>query len=528
MAYEAGTIIEDAQGNRFVRQGRDWVPAPSRQEQMRADALAQVARDTGPVEAFLVGAGRALGGGYLFPGGDDAFAALQQQSPWATGLGQVAPALVGGVGTGLATAGLGTGARIGATALAEAGMGALGDPENPLQSAALGAVLGGGAMALPVLARGAGRAAEAAGLGMQNARAMAGVLPLPQRVQQRILGIAGEPGAAGAGRLPGGARTAPDFVGPPEPGGQGGAFFGLDEAMARGLPLTPGDQAYLAARSDGELALARNFRSAEELRRSHPELGAGINNVRDGQRQWITDRVAAELDLPAGTRLTPDVLGDKFDELGRVFDDVARVIGEVPISKGRLGELEGLQMDARLAYQGQLGRVHGELERILNRNEGMLTGADLAHLKVQLDKMMTTATRQGDHAMLADAQEYFRVLQDAMLENAPDELRGVLQDANRQYGLLKRLTQTAQTVDAEGVVNVQTLYNNFGRNPSRYKNAREDDLLRSLQTLRFLQTRLTPTSGTAERMLMGMANRAPALGVGALGAMAAGNWLFGG
>jgi hypothetical protein len=77
-----------------------------------------------------------------------------------------------------------------------------------------------------------------------------------------------------------------------------------------------------------------------------------------------------------------------------------------------------------------------------------------------------------------------------------------------------------------GEVNLPSLLTGFGNNPGRYKTAGEDELMRELVTMRELQRKLTPDSGTAARVLanlpreaMNAANKPFTWGVaGAIGA----------
>lgn len=522
--YSQGQVLEDKQGNRVRLEGNRWVPMESRTQEAVRQAQEQIARDTPAWQAALIGAGRALGGGWLY--GDDGYEALQRERPVSTFVGGVAPAVLTGIVSGGATAGLGLGARVGITAASEAGMGALGDPQDPLGSAAMGAGFAGLGAAAPAAIGAARRAVPGV---VERAATAATVLPMPQRVQARIMGIAGgaEGGAGGGGRgaiPPATVRTVEDAT----PGSAG--WYSPAEAAERSLPLTPGDEMFLAARSPGERTLARTVRENEELRRSDPLAGRGIANTREAQKQWVTDRITQELDLPAGTPLSPAVMGQKFDDVGRVYDEIAGQMGAVPVSKTALGDLEGIVEDARSAYQGRLGKVHISVEEALNKNNGVLTFEDWMHTKNQIDKAVATASRQGDAAALGDFTAYRDTLFNSLMDSAPPELQHMLTQANHQYRILKLLTHTAGTVSPEGAVNIAQFRNNMGKMPARFKNARQDDLARAIDTLTLLQGRLTPSSGTAERLLLNMASKAPqtaATGLAAAAGVAAINKVFG-
>jgi hypothetical protein len=497
-----GDIIEDKDGNRFRLSGRSWEPLPSRQQQAQQESLQKLARETSPAQAFLVNAGRALGGEYLFgKGPEGSMEALHEAHPIASTAGSIAPGLVTGLATGGATAGLGLGAQIGVTGAAEAAMGALGDSENPMQAALLQGGLGAIAPAVPALLRSGraamGRATE--GLGENLQQIGLGIPGIAGRVQQRILAASGgaEGGAGGAGGK---------LIGPQGPAGQGGYYEGFlapQEAKAAGVPLTPGDEFLLNASTPQQAAFARQARMSEELRSSDPTFGRGIRETREQQKTWITNRVAEAAGMEAGRPLTDAAIGTSFKRVGEVFDDVAKQVGEVPLKKSDLSALEDILVENghHKGWIRQLGQVHNTLEGMLAKNNGVISAKDWQTLSHTLGKKVATATKNGEHAYLENLHSYEEILHNAMLESAPPGVRQVLEAANEQYRMLKILTRTPGVRNAEGEVNLPSLLQGFGNNPARFKTAGEDMLLRQLSTMKALQAKLAPDSGTASRVL---------------------------
>ena len=157
-------------------------PRPQQPQELSGAEL--VARETGPVDAALIGVGRGFDqlrrgiGNLLMPGtpfddpfADQAYAALQQQHPLATGIGESAPYMVGGLGAGAMLRGGGLLANLGAQAATAGGIGAAqpGTASERLQRGAIDAAIGAageglgrgfGRMLAPRFGQQTGRAAE--------------------------------------------------------------------------------------------------------------------------------------------------------------------------------------------------------------------------------------------------------------------------------------------------------------------------------------------------------------------------------
>lgn len=528
---QQGQIVQDKDGNRLRLVGMQWVPVESQQEEGARMAREQTASEVGPGEAFLIGAGRALGGGWMY-GGDESYRALQEQRPWSTGAGALVPALAAGVVTGGATAGMGLGARLGAGAASEAALGALGDPEAPLQSAGMGAAFGGVGAALPdVIAAGRRGAAALPGQARESMTGVAGMLPLPQRMQARILGIAGDaPG--GQPRVPGGVGT----DGPHMENAtgnelyRGSGWMSSQEARDLGITMTPGQALYQDAPDIASRNAAMAMKRGEDLARSDPILGARFTEIADQQKAWLTDRVAAELGLPAGVRFDTSMIGDQFERVGGMFDAIGRDLGTVPITKSALTDLEEIQSYAGPVWAGKMAQVHNSLVDALTKNNDVLTFEDWQHVKNRIDRALMHYSSQGDAKATSSFADYADRLQEAMVEHAAPEVRQALDDARRQYRVLKLLTRATGTIDEEGMVNARQFASNLRTTPSRYKDARDDQFVRAVDLVSRLQARPNPSSGTAERLLAAAARGAPGAVGGSLGAaaiIAGGNALFG-
>lgn len=512
--YSQGDIVTDAKGNRLQLVGSQWLPIESVQDARRRDLLDKNAQDLSPAQAFLVSAGHALGGGYLFGDDPGAMEALSNAHPVASFAGAAAPAVVAGVATGGASAALPLAGRMGVMGATEAAMGALGNPENPGSAALMSGVLGG---ALPGVVPALGAAARYAGRAVGGAReafdlAAMGTPGIANRVQARIMAAA-EGDTSGAAGAPGGASVPPGggmpppggFIGPQGPAGNGGYFEGFltpDEAAAQGIPLTPGDQLKLAASNADQASFADRLRRAEELRSTDPVFGRAIGETREAQKAWVTQRVAQAAGMDPAKPLTDAAIGQAFTRVGQVFDDVAQQVGEVPLSKGTIGQLEGILLDnSHRSWISQIAKVHKELVGFLEKGNDVLGASEWQEIQHTLNKRIASATSDGDIGYLNKLHDYQGILQDAMLDTAPPQLRSVLQAANEQYRMLKILTRTQGVRTSDGEVNLPSLLTGFGNNPARFKTAGESMLLRQLNTVRDLQTKLVPSSGTAERIL---------------------------
>ena len=136
---------------------------------------------------------------------------------------------------------------------------------------------------------------------------------------------------------------------------------------------------------------------------------------------------------------------------------------------------------------------------------------------------------QGDFAKVSDARAIQEVFVDLLESNLPDAVKDSMQMTRSQYGLAKTLLKNKGHLSADGRVNSNSLYGTLLKKQG-VRNRADDSLLRMMETDRFLTNRITPSSGTAERLLANPGRVAGNVAIGAAGAGAIGtgaNLLFG-
>ena len=305
-------------------------------------------------------------------------------------------------------------------------------------------------------------------------------------------------------------------------------FLTMDEAAQTGLPLTYGDELALTARNSDELAHSQRVRNAEEVKRSDPILGGLIERTREAQKDWATQQVKQRLGIEGGMQLTDDVLGQKLNELGGEFDKFADDIGSVTLGDVAT-QLDDIAEQATGTHGGQIQKIAEDAKKMAGQNDGALTGQDWQLLRTRLGKMVEAGGRQGDAAKIGDAVEMQNILIDLMESSLPQASKEAMQVTRSQYGLAKTLLKRTGNLSADGRVNSRSLYGSL-KTAGKIRNRADDSLLRMLETDRFLTDRITPSSGTAERLLANPGRVAITGGIGLAGAGAIGggaNLLFG-
>ena len=399
------------------------------------------------------------------------------------------------VAVGAVTAGAGIPAMIGTEAL----MGAARNPDAPIEGALIqGALAGAGPLAVA-----GGRAAMRAmpniggGTGVLNQALSAMPGTMGQRAAARIeAAAAAESGAGGGGA---GVRIGEGVQGA---GGAGKHYTGyMDKAEleARGYQTTLGDNLALGAeKGTGQASYAQRIRNAEELRRSDPVFGRQIEGVRENQRAVLTRRMAEGIGS-SDEVLTPASLGEAFTRLGNEYEQHAATIGHVLIDQRAIEKLNGIADQAHGSYAPWVKKIVQDVQGAMDDN--ILSAKDWAATRHEINRGIEAATRQGAGGKLGDAQAMLEVLQDAIYKTLPKDARGAMDATNRQYALLKTLASRPGNIGADGYVNPTSLASSFGRNPKRYKDSLTSDFMREVDTVRFLNQRMTPNSGTADRLL---------------------------
>jgi hypothetical protein len=532
--------------------GTIWAFIPGRGPKIiTADQADLIAQGEGSLETLgksaLTSLGQAVTGAtaLLTPNDTDinraaraSFAADQVQqgargilNPVANFVGSILP----DIGVAAATGGAGIPAMVGA----EAFMGAARNPDNPIE----GALMQGGLAAAGPAAFLGGRAAYrglqqaipqlGGGAGVINQAMSAMPGNMGQRAAARIeAAMAAEGGAGGGGGGLGigagveGAATGAEKHFP--------GYMSKAELEARGYQTTLGDNLALGAeKGTGQASYAARIRNAEELRRSDPVFGRQIEAVRENQRAMLTRRMAEGIGSTDEV-LTPASLGEAFTRLGNEYEQHAAAIGHVLIDGRSMAKLEGIASQAHGSYAPWVKKIVEDVKSAMG-DDHILSAKDWAATRHEINRGIEAATRQGSGGKLGDAQAMMETLQDAIYKTLPPDARDAVNATNKQYALLKTLTSRQGNIGADGYVNPTSLASSFGRNPGRYKDSLVKDFMREVDTVRFLNQRTTPNSGTADRIL---ANPGRALasavpfggGAAALaaGAHSVGGWLAGG
>ena len=129
--------------------------------------------------------------------------------------------------------------------------------------------------------------------------------------------------------------------------------------------------------------------------------------------------------------------------------------------------------------------------------------------------MIDAGTRQGDYAKLSDAQELMKVMQDTLEGSMEQWEREALRANRRQYKLAVAMSKSGSR-DVSGEVNPRAALTYWKQGQGR-KSAGTDEISRMLNTAAFLTTRITPSSGTAERLLANPLRPALTVGAGLVG-----------
>jgi len=472
------------------------------------DQLAQAqqyAQGSSKTKAALMGLMNATGGGWMnkLAGRDpNEYAAdmqaMAQEHPWAYIGGNIGGAIPAAIGTG----GMGIPAQI----TAGAALGVLGNAQDPLQ----GALFEGTAAGLGgAIGKGIGKFMEqgatmsqrvtntvAKAKGVFDDIRLPGVEPgvlsaMPGRTGKNIL----RSRVAGSG----GTRVAAGSVAD-EFGGQGQYLAGMltpDELAARGIQTTQGDAMALLARNQDEIGPANIARAGEELRRTDPTLGSGIESIRGNQKEAGGNYLKEVLGIDKDVALTPNTIADNFKAMGREFDQFADDMGSVPIGDDVMEILADLVDNAPSNYSSQLSKLYDDVDKMIARNQGQLAPKDFQGIRTRLGKMMDAGKRQGDYGKINDAAEFQEALTARMESGLGEDARAALANLRRRYAVSKTLNKGA-AVSPGGEINPATFVNNWKKGGG-LKNV--DDITRTMNTLKYLQARTTPSSGTAERLL---------------------------
>jgi hypothetical protein len=293
------------------------------------------------------------------------------------------------------------------------------------------------------------------------------------------------------------------------------------------MPFTEGDMAVANARQQDVAAkqAGDDLRRTEELSRSNPASaqGRGVNNVREQQEQWLTDRIAQELGGSQLDALTIPNINPIRERIGKEFDRVLRrndddftiqlqpsdvqalqaALDDVPDAMKTGSFNKAAERLAELAGGGDIpGKEFNAVRQTLNETRDRLIGKSSTYdAGLALDEAETVLLDRLRSSMSPEDAARF------------DELRG-------QWKMVKVLEGAARSTDAAGTANPSTIRNTYRRlNPLAKKGFDKSAIWNDIQIAEFVTNKAgVNNSGTADRLLPAiLGTGAAAGGAGVLG-----------
>ena len=429
------------------------VPVPKERPQFGAEAEA---RATSPWQAALIGAGRGFdqlgrGLGNLFmpgtpfddPEADRAYAALKQQHPLATGIGESTPYMVGGLGAGAMMRGGGLLANLGAQSLTAGTIG----------------------LAQP------GTAAERMTRGAVDA----------------AIGATGEALGRGFGRM-----IAPRFK---SKTGQAAKF--LADAEKAGYSVTP------MTRAEGTGTFRQMVEGGMEV---FPGSAIAMNQAL-AKNQAIFNRAAAQAIGETADGLTGDVLLAARKRIGNEFERLMPNKLKVPVSDKLLDDIAEIAdkrvYPMIVGPEDPVGRAVDETLDFLSKNE--VAGMPADHIQEQISRLGKVASSVMDNQpalghSLFDIQDAF--LDAAKTAMGPEDAADFV-TARTQWRNLRLLEASPHNINTStgdvSAARMSTLLQK--RDPKGYYGLNDTPFYVGARFLGDIQPKL-PSSGTAERQFM--------------------------
>lgn len=518
----ADVVRDEDTGEVFVR-----LPG-NRLMQVEDDPDVIAAAQEGTVQSLVGGAmssvGQAVTGAGALLGSErarrefDVLSEAQRARMGANPVGGTLGSLAPDVALGAVTGGTGSLARrMGTTALVEGTLGAARSPDAPIE----GALIGGGLGALG----GAGLAALDAAAPL--ARGMA------SRVTARMEGIVSANRARMGRDLNARRNPSPSFEqSQPVLRGfmQPEELDELANTLGTGKLYTPGDAAALRALDKDTLGRAQSRRQVEELMRTDIIMdrayggGASINAIRDNAQDAATRLVADELGMN-DARFTRQAFNDVRRDVSADFEWVSKQVGDLDLTHDDVAALHQALDDASADDANAVKRyVENITEDVTQEGEDDLLLRPMNNevaqqYRTRLRNDIERASKAGNFARAQALGQVQDVLDDVVERQAKrvgGQVQATLDEARHRWRIIKSIERSTATTDAGGDINVpsfMTAYERAGRRMS------DDPLMKQLETLRWLTTRVVPSSGTGERVLANVskgvgAAAATALGVG--------------
>ena len=429
-------------------------------------------------------------------------------------LGQYIP----DVAAGIATGGGSIPAQLGKAAVVEGMLGAARNPDNPVQGALVQGGLGvagagAGAVLAPVVIGGI-RVGTKAGNKLSSR-----FNQVAETVVNKSRARAASSDSVGAAR-----NVAPEFS------TQGRILKGqnttaqmdelaLDIGMDEGSLYTKGMGGQLDATTDAEMAAATALREREELYSSNVLLdrssGKSTLGVKDKLNEASTKVVMSELGENIESRMTWQNMQQLEKEIVQPFKDAQEMAGPIKLTKADTSELEDVITYAEMNDQALAKKYITDIQEDIIKNGGELSAKDAQQIRTRLGKDINNAASNGQIARVGSLSDLKDVLDNAMERNLDAETLEALTDARHKYRVLKAVQSSTATTSPDGKVNIKSLVNAWQRSgKNRYGRLakKAEKFNRNIETLNNLQAGITPSSGTAQRLLVGAANNKIALG----------------
>ncbi|MCP4823967.1 MAG: hypothetical protein GY892_07590 [Shimia sp.] len=430
-------------------------------------------------------------------------------------LGQYAPDVVAGVATG----GGSLTATAGKAALVEGMLGAARNPDAPVQGAiqqgAIGAAttLTGGVLA-PVVVGGIRVGTQAGNKLAQRFNSVADDVIERSRVRADSINAArnASPEYSTQGRILAGQNTVEQMD-----------ELALDFGYNKGDLYTTGMARQLRATTDAEDAAATALREQEELFASNVLLdrtgggGKSINKVQDNLKDVSTKVVMRELGENLESRMTWQNMRRIEEEIVQPFKDAQAKAGPIKIEADDVVELNDIKLKAEANDERLVTKYIDDIEADVAKEGGKLTPQDAQQLRTRLGNDIMQASKRGQAERAGSLADLRDVLDNAMERNLDGETLEALTEARQKYRVLKTVQRSAATIDPSGKININSFIkawqrsgnNRYGRTSKGF-----DEFNRNLETLNNLGSKMTPSSGTAQRLIAGAAS-GPVAAVGA-------------
>ena len=442
--------------------------------------------------------------------------------------GAFAPDIAAGIATGGGSL-LGT---LGRTAAVEGALGAMRNPDEPIRGAATQAAIGataafGGALLAPVVVGGI-KVGTKAGNQLRNRFGnVAESVVQRSRAQTDSINAArnASPEYSSGGRILGGQNTVAQMD-----------ELALDLGMKQGDLYTSGMERQLNATTKAEMDAGTALREQEELFSTNVALdrtgggGKSINQVKDNIEEAGTQVVMRELGENLESRMTWQNMQRLEDEIVQPFKEAQEQAGPIKLETGDTSAIDDIVVRAEANDERLLQNYIDNMNDDIAKGGGELKPKDAQQLRTRLGKDILSASKNGQAARAGSLSDLRDVLDSAMERNLDGETLEALTDARHKYRVLKSVQRSTATTGGGGKLNIRSFINAWqrsGNNQYGRTSKGSEAFNRNLETLQNLNEKITPSSGTAQRLIAGAASGPIGTALGAGATAAAGVGLLG-